>query len=94
MINLEDQLSGLPDEFFDEMEKQKSERWKDVFIYLTSKFKCIEEIKEMHNSGTPIIDFLRNFYDMGFYSGVNFTLDPQEEYKEQNDYEESTNNLS
>ena len=39
----------------------------------------------MHEEGTPIIKFLRSFYDMGFYSGVNFTLDPQEKYKIEED---------
>lgn len=85
MINLEDQLKELPEEFIDEMEYQKSQRWEDVFMYLTSEFNCINDIKKMHEEGTPIIKFLRSFYDMGFYSGVNFTLDPQEKYKTEED---------
>ncbi len=88
MKNLDEQLNELPSEFLDEMDHQKAERWKDVFIYLTKEYNCLEDIIKMHKDGTPIIQFLRSFFDMGYYSGVNFTLDPQEKYKNENQYED------
>jgi len=83
MKKLDEQLNELPSEFLDEMEYQKAQRWEDVFIYLTKEFNCLDDIVKMHNDNLPIIQFLRSFYDMGYYSGINFALDPQEKYKEE-----------
>ena len=80
MINLNDQLKQLPSEFIVEMEKQKKDRWEDVFNYLVDYFEISEDIKKAEADGFPLIDFFRKIHDMGFYGGVNFALDPQEGY--------------
>ena len=82
MRNIEEQLQELPEEFPEEMERQRNERWADVFIYVARKYKCVNEIKQMQDNGVPIMSFLRSFYDMGFFSGVNFALDPGEPYRD------------
>ena len=80
MINLNDQLKQLPSEFIVEMEKQKKDRWEDVFNYLVDYFEISKDIKKAEADGFPLIDFFRKIHDMGFYGGVNFALDPQEGY--------------
>lgn len=80
MKNINDQLKELPSEFVVEMEKQKNDRWEDVYRYLIEYFDIEKDIKEAEAEGFPLKDFFRKIHDMGFYGGVNFTLDPQEEY--------------
>ena len=81
MININEQLKQLPPEFTVEMEKQKKDRWEDVFTYLVKYFKIEEDIKKTEAEGFPLIDFFKKIHDMGFYGGVNFALDPQSPYE-------------
>jgi len=80
MININDQLKQLPSEFIVEMEKQKKDRWNDVFNYLVKYFHIEKDIKEAQEAGFDLIDFFKKIHDMGFYGGINFALDPQEPY--------------
>ena len=80
MININEQLKQLPPEFTVEMEKQKNDRWEDVFNYLIEYFDIKEDIQKTEAEGFPLIDFFRKIHDMGFYGGVNFALDPQIPY--------------
>ena len=80
MKAIEEQLRELPQEFIVEMERQKSDRWEDVYKFICSYFKCENDIEEAEEQGFPMRDFLKKIHDFGFYGGVNFALDPQEEY--------------
>ena len=80
MKNLNDQLKELPEEFVVEMEQQKNDRWHDVYNFIIKKFNCEYEIEEIESQGFNFENFLKCFHDMGFYGGINFALDPQEQY--------------
>lgn len=80
MIDIEEQLSQLPYEFREEMQNQKEARWPGVYKYVTRYLNCTEEIEETEEEGFPIKLLLKYFYDMGFFSGVNFTLSPDEPF--------------
>ncbi len=80
MKKLEDQLKELPNEFILEMEHQKTERWLDVYNFILDHFNCRKEIAEAENENFDLHNFFKTIHDMGFYGGVNFALDPQEEY--------------
>ena len=80
MKNIHEQLKELPEEFLIEMERQKNDRWKDVYEFVKQYFNCEAEIEEVEEEGFPIKKFFKHIHDMGFYGGVNFALDPQEEY--------------
>lgn len=77
---LEDQLKQLPPEFTVEMENQKKERWIDVYNYIIDYFDIGKDIAELNEQGFDFVDFLKKIHDMGFYGGINFALDPQENY--------------
>ncbi len=80
MKNIEEQLKQLPEEFVVEMEQQKKDRWVDVYNFIISCFDIEKDIEELEESGIPMKDFLKKIHDFGFYGGVNFALDPQEQY--------------
>jgi hypothetical protein len=84
MINLSDQLKQLPNEFIMEMERQKDERWKDVYQFILDRFDCRDEIIAAETENFDLHNFFKTIHDMGFYGGVNFALDHQEEYSLQN----------
>ena len=81
MINIDEQLKQLPPEFIVEMEKQKKDRWEDIFEYLVNYFQIKEDIEKTEAEGFPIVDFFKKIHDFGFYGGVNFALDPQSPYE-------------
>lgn len=80
MINIKEQLKQLPDEFAIEMEKQKEERWPDVYNFIVGYFNCEKDIDELENSFDMTM-FMKMLYELGFYSGVNFAIDPDEAYR-------------
>ena len=80
MKNILDQLKELPNEFTVEMEHQKTERWEDAYEFVVSQFNCENEIEDIERQGFNFRNFLKCFHDLGFYGGVNFALDPQEQY--------------
>ena len=80
MINLADQLKELPPEFIGEMEHQKDARWEDAYQFILDRFNCRQTLYKAEMEGFPLHLFFKTIYDMGFYDGVNFTLDPQEPY--------------
>lgn len=80
MRTIEEQLKELPEEFIIEMERQKNDRWVDVYDFVKKYFNCEDAIEETENNGFPLEKFFKTIHDLGFYGGVNFALDPQEEY--------------
>ena len=80
MKRLKDQLSSLPQIFTEEMEKQKEDRWSNIYNYIINMFDCEDDINNIIKAGVPIDNFFKRFYELGFYSGVNFTLDPDSPY--------------
>ena len=80
MIDIKEQLKELPDEFTIEMERQKEERWEDIYNFVVDYFGCEKDIEELENSFSMKL-FMKMLYELGFYSGVNFTIDPDEKYK-------------
>lgn len=80
MKNIIKQLEELPNEFTVEMERQKTERWEDVYDFVVKQFNCQKEIDDVERQGFNFVNFLKCFHDLGFYGGVNFALDPQEPY--------------
>lgn len=80
MINLEDQLKNVPNEFIMEMEHQKDDRWNDVYEFILDYFDCRKDIEAAEKEGFDLKHFFKTIHDMGFYGGVNFALDPQEPY--------------
>jgi len=81
MINLDEQLKQLPGEFVVEMEKQKTDRWEDVYQFILEYFDLSEAMKEAEKENIELRDFLKKIHDFGFYGGVNFALDPQSPYE-------------
>ena len=47
MINLDEQLKQLPGEFVVEMEKQKTDRWEDVYQFILEYFDLSEAMKNV-----------------------------------------------
>jgi len=81
MKDIMDQLKELPEEFIVEMERQKKDRWIDVYNFILKYFNCEKEINEIIAEGLDFKDFLKTIHDMGFYGGINFALDPQIPYE-------------
>lgn len=84
MTNIIDQLNRLPEEFVIEMEQQKIDRWEDVYDFVVKRFNCEKEIEDLEMQGFKFKSFLKCFHDFGFYGGINFALDPQEQYIHKN----------
>ncbi len=80
MKNILDQLKELPEEFTVEMEQQKIDRWEDVYEFVVKQYDCEKEIMDIERQGFNMKSFFKCFHDLGFYGGVNFALDPQEQY--------------
>ena len=80
MKELVSQLAELPEEFKYAMEEHHDNRWPNIYEYIVNLFYAEDLIDNLESRGQPIKNFLKYFYDMGFYAGVNFALDPQEDY--------------
>ena len=80
-MNINDQLKKLPGEFVKEKEKQKKDRWEDVYKFILEHFNLYEAALEAENENIELRDFLQKIHDFGFYGGVNFALDPQIPYQ-------------
>ena len=80
MKNILEQLKELPEEFTVEMEQQKTDRWEDAYEFVVKQFNCEDEIENIERQGFRFKNFLKCIHDLGFYGGVNFALDPQEQY--------------
>lgn len=81
MRDINEQLKELPEEFILEMERQKADRWVDVYDFIIKYFNCEDEVEEVEAQGFPLKDFFKKIHDFGFYGGVNFALDPQIPYE-------------
>ena len=64
-LNELDSMCGISDD-------ELTERFKEA-IRIENEIKKIEQ-----KSKEPVIAFLKAFYDFGFYTGVNFMLDPDD----------------
>lgn len=76
---LENILEELGDEFCQVMEGEKESNFESVYNLIIQTYNIENEIKEIEQkSKEPVITFLKAFYDFGFYTGVNFMLDPDD----------------
>lgn len=78
-----EKIKQLGPEFIDAMESEKNAIYPDVYDALTKAFDVQKEIAELQiDKGHPVMSFIRKFYDLGFYAGVKFILDPDDLHKE------------
>lgn len=91
MRNFEEQLSLKGEEFKKEMESQKDERWPLVLDYLSHNFGCDDDLKGDTEESKKTLIFLKQIWDFGFYSGINFALDPDIPYVTTSEEEEFFN---
>ena len=76
---LENILEELGDEFCQVMEGEKESNFESVYNLIIQTYDIENEIKEIEQkSKEPVIAFLKAFYDFGFYTGINFMLDPDD----------------
>ena len=80
MRDFEDQLKKKGEKFRIEMDKQQRERFSEVLSYLAKAFNAEDDIYDKSNNGEAIRLLLKRMWELGFYSGVNFCLDPETEY--------------
>lgn len=82
-MSFEEQLKLLGDEFVEAMESEKNVIYPQVYDAITSAFGLQEEIADLHlNKDEPVLSFLRKFYELGYYAGIKFMLDPDDLHKE------------
>lgn len=88
MIKLEDNLKRFPSEFALVMEEAKEKQLVKVISFALKEFELQDDVKSMTDQDqSSLARFLRQIYEFGFYSGVNFTLDPEEFMKDDNNKE-------
>lgn len=77
MKSIKEQLDKLGQEYKLEMNKDKDEYFVNLFMSLVKIFKCEKEISKTQEV-FPIIDFIKAFYEAGFYKGLNYGIDSAE----------------
>lgn len=88
MIKLEDNLKRFPSEFALVMEEAKEKQLVKVISFALKEFELQDDVKSMTDQDqSSLARFLRQIYEFGFYSGVNFTLDPEEFMKDDDNKE-------
>lgn len=82
-MTFEEQLKLLGDDFIEAMESEKNVIYPNVYDAITKAYDMQEEIAELQlDKNEPILAFLKKFYELGFYAGVKFMLDPDDLHKE------------
>lgn len=82
-MTFEEQLKILGDDFIDAMESEKNVIYPNVYDAITKAYDMQDEIAELQlNKDEPVLSFLKKFYELGFYAGVKFMLDPDDLHKE------------
>lgn len=88
-MKLDDQLKQYPEEFTLALEYAKNLQCESVIAAVLKKYGIIDEFDNMDKENkVTMAMFLRNIFIYGFYSGVNFTLDPEEFIKSNEKKEE------
>lgn len=88
MIKLEENLKRFPEEFALVMEEAKEKQLVKVISFVLKEFELQNDVKSMtEQDQSSLAKFLRQIYEFGFYSGVNFTLDPEEFMKDDDNKE-------
>ena len=82
-MTFEEQLKLLGDDFIEAMESEKNVIYPNVYDAITKAYGMQEEIAELQlDKDEPILAFLKKFYELGFYAGIKFMLDPDDLHKE------------
>ena len=81
MISLDKQMTQLPQEFVDEMYLQRDQRFEDAYASICKIFDIGEDVEQLEMEGIPFKTFIRRIFEIGYYNGINFAIDPQEPYK-------------
>jgi len=77
MKSIEEQLDKLGQEYKLQMNKDKDEYFVNLFLTLTKVFKCEKEISKIVKV-FPMVDFIKSFYEAGFYKGLNYGINSAE----------------
>ena len=79
-----DKMNEMPPEFIIALENYRELHFNDVLYYL---FKILGDKNDFFSMPQETQEVLMNLFmklhNWGFYGGVNFTLDPGQEYKPQ-----------
>lgn len=82
-MTFEEQLKLLGEDFIEAMESEKNVIYPNVYDAITKAYGMQEEIAELQlDKDEPILAFLKKFYELGFYAGIKFMLDPDDLHKE------------
>jgi len=82
-MTFEEQLKLLGEDFIEAMESEKNVIYPNVYDAITKAYGMQEEIAELQlDKDEPVLAFLKKFYELGFYAGIKFMLDPDDLHKE------------
>ena len=77
MNNLGEKLKELPPEFTMAIEEAKDKNFESSLQYILNKLDIVDGFNELDDeTKSDFIEFLKLIYMFGFYSGVDFTLQP------------------
>ena len=77
MNNLGEKLKELPPEFTMAIEEAKDKNFESSLQYILNKLDIVDSFNELDDeTKSDFIEFLKLMYMFGFYSGVDFTLQP------------------
>lgn len=79
-MKFKDILKDLPGEFIYIMESEIEESYKDVYDYLTNIFENNNYINGEDAKGKQLSFFIQKIYELAFYSGFKFAVDPDDLY--------------
>lgn len=68
-------LNFVGKNFIDKMNSFQQDMFMHVFKYALSEFDSDEKIDFESEEGKKTVNFMKRIYELGFYSGVHFTLD-------------------
>lgn len=81
-MKFENVLNALDKELLTALQSEKELTYYKAYEFLTNIFKNDEFIKECDKNNKNLTVFINKIYELGFYNGFKFGVDPDDLYPE------------
>ena len=81
-MKFENVLNALDKELLTALQSEKELTYYKAYEFLTNIFKNDEFIKQCDSNNKNLTAFINKIYELGFYNGFKFGVDPDDLYPE------------